>query len=76
MPALPEHLSPEAGTEHVFSSASARHGGVVKRAIRDVERLAGYEYFMSEGERRGFQAVRNGKHFVIFCNQLPIRRVR
>ena len=30
----------------------------------------------AEVERRGFQVVQNNRHFVIFCNSLPIRRVR
>lgn len=51
-------------------------GGVVKRQIRDVERLVGRSAFVNEVNRRGFQAVENGRHFVIFCNNRPIRRVR
>jgi hypothetical protein len=27
-------------------------------------------------ERRGFQAVENHRHFVVFCNRCPLRRVR
>ena len=73
---LPEHLTPEIWVEQVLSSGEARKGGVVKRQIRDVERLGGRDAFLAEVERRGFQAVQNGRHFVIFCNGLPIRRVR
>jgi hypothetical protein len=49
---------------------------VVKRKVRDVERLVGRERFVTELARLGFQAVENGRHFVVFCNTLPIRRVR
>jgi hypothetical protein len=48
---------------------------VVKRQVRDVERLVGRDAFVNELRRRGYQAVENGRHFVIFCNSLPIRRV-
>ena len=76
MPQLPEHLTPEAWLEQVFASREAQGGGVVKRQVRDVERIAGREAFLAEVERRGFQAVQNNRHFVVFCNLLPIRRVR
>ena len=73
---LPEHLTPEIWLEQLLSSGEARKGGVVKRQIRDVERLVGRDAFLAEVERRGFQVVQNNLHFVIFCNLMPIRRVR
>jgi len=76
MSRLPDHLTPERWIAQVFTSTEAMRGGVVKRQIRDVERLAGRQAFLAEVERRGFQAVENGRHFVIFCNALPIRRAR
>ncbi|WP_338273895.1 N-(5'-phosphoribosyl)anthranilate isomerase [Roseicyclus marinus] len=76
MSMLPEHLTPEVWLEQVLSSAEARSGGVVKRQIRDIERLVGRDAFLAEAERRGFQVVQNNRHFVIFCNLMPIRRVR
>ncbi len=76
MAQLPEYLTPERWIAQVFSSGEARKGGIVKRQIRDVERIAGREAFLAEVDRRGFQAVENGRHFVVFCNNAPIRRVR
>ena len=76
MSRLPDHLTPERWITQVFTSTEAMRGGVVKRQIRDVERLTGRQAFLAEVERRGFQAVENGRHFVIFCNALPIRRAR
>lgn len=76
MSRLPDHLTPERWITQVFTSTEAMRGGVVKRQIRDIERLAGRQAFLAEVERRGFQAVENGRHFVIFCNALPIRRAR
>lgn len=76
MAQIPDHLTTEQWLDQVFASGEARKGGVVKRQVRDVEPLAGRETFLREVERRGFQAVQNGRHFVIFCNDLPVRRVR
>jgi len=75
MAALPDYLTPELWLDQIFSSAEARRGGVVKRQVRDVERLAGRDLFLQAVQSRGFQAVENGRHFVVFCNQRPIRRV-
>ena len=76
MPSLPDHLTPEIWLAQVFGSCEARRGGVVKRQVRDVERLVGRAGFLAEAERRGYQVVENGRHFVVFCNGLPIRRLR
>jgi len=73
---IPEYLTPELWLNQVFSSGEAIKGGVVKRQIRDVERLVGRDAFAAELRRRGFQAVENGRHFVIFCNRKPVRLVR
>ena len=73
---LPEHLTPEFWLAQFLGSGEARKGGVVKRQVRDVERLVGRTPFLMEAERRGFQVVENGRHFVVFCNRAPIRRVR
>ena len=76
MTQLPDHLTPEIWLNQMLSSSEAQKGGVVKRQIRDVERLVGYDAFVKAVQARGFQAVRNGRHFVVFCNDEPIRRVR
>lgn len=76
MAELPQYLTPELWLEQIFSSKEAQRGGIVKRQIRDVERLVGRQAFARALERKGFQAVENGRHFVVFCNGAPIRRVR
>ncbi|KPQ20658.1 MAG: hypothetical protein HLUCCA24_01925 [Rhodobacteraceae bacterium HLUCCA24] len=73
---IPEHLTPDRWLAQLFSSGEAARGGVVKRQIADVERIAGRHAFLAEVERRGFQAVENGRHYVVFCNAWPIRRLR
>jgi len=45
MKALPQHLTPDIWLQQVFTSTEARKGGVVKRKIRDVERLVGRRAF-------------------------------
>lgn len=76
MAELPQYLTPELWLDQIFSSKEAQRGGVVKRQVRDVERLVGRQAFARALERKGFQAVENGRHFVAFCNGAPIRRVR
>jgi hypothetical protein len=76
MAALPDYFTADLWLDQVFSSNEARRGGVVKRQIRDVERLVGRAAFAKAVQRKGFQVVENGRHFVIFCNGHPIRRVR
>ncbi len=72
---LPDHLTPEQWLHGVFSAQEVRKGGILKRQIRDIERLCGRDAFLDEARRRGFQVLRNGRHFVVFCNADPIRRV-
>lgn len=76
MTPLPDHLTPEKWLTQMLTSAEAQKGGVVNRQIRDVERLVGYDAFIAAVGVHGFQAVRNGRHYVVFCNDEPIRRVR
>lgn len=59
----------------MFSAKAVGRGGVVHRAIRDVDRYAGRDRLIDEVQRRGFTMVENGTHFVIFCNREPVRLV-
>lgn len=76
MTQLPEHLDPDIWLAQFLRSAEAQRGGVVKRQVKDVERIAGRDRFLLSVEELGFQAVQNGRHFVVFCNSSPIRRVQ
>ncbi len=75
MSALPEFLDPHIWLDHIFSSKSALSGGIVRRRMRDVERIAGRELFRQELRRRGFRAIENNGHFVVFCNRAPLYRL-
>ena len=57
---------------HLFSSKSALDGGVVHRKVRDMERMVGREKFQAEIKRRGFSAVENAGHVIVFCNAEPV----
>lgn len=73
---IPSTIVPELWLRDILESRDARRGGVFKRQVRDVERIVGRDVFLSEIERRGWQALENGRHFIVCCNTEPIRRVR
>ncbi|APE43289.1 N-(5'-phosphoribosyl)anthranilate isomerase [Sulfitobacter alexandrii] len=66
-------LSPEIWLRDVFSAKQVLTGGIIRRKTRDIERYVGREAFESEVRRRGFQAVENAGHIIVFCNQERIR---
>jgi len=69
------YVSPDPWLRQMFATKAAIEGGIVRRKVRDVERLLGRERFEYELRRRGFQAVENAGQFVIFCNTEPVRRI-
>lgn len=72
---LPPHLDSALWLRALFSAKAVGRGGVVHRAVRDVERYAGREAFVAEIRKRGFTLVENGEQFVIFCNRDPVRLI-
>jgi len=65
----------DAWFRHMFASQAARDGGVVRRKVRDMERMVGRDLFYSEINRRGFKAVENAGQVIVFCNAEPLRRL-
>lgn len=59
----------------LFSAKTARQGGIVRRSVRDVERMVWRENFQAELMRRGFHAVENSGQYVIFCINAPVHIV-
>lgn len=57
----------------MFTAKSAREGGIVRRQVRDVERIVGRAAFEREIRRRGYHAVENAGQFIIFCNNETVR---
>lgn len=74
-PAPPHVVTPEAWLHHLFSAQTAIRGGVVRRKVRDVERILGRDAFEAEIRRRGYRAIENAGHFVIFCNREALRLI-
>lgn len=52
----------------MFDAKSASRGGVIRRAVRDVEHEIGREAFVSEVRARGFHLVEIGGQFIVICN--------
>ncbi|PHP28042.1 N-(5'-phosphoribosyl)anthranilate isomerase [Limimaricola cinnabarinus] len=76
MTALPATISPDRWLCQLFASRAAASGGVVRRSLRDVDRIVGRSRFLHEIERRGFRAIENAGQVVIFCNREPLRSLR
>lgn len=70
---LPPAVTPEIWLRQMFTSHAALDGGVIRRKVRDVERIVGRDRFESYLRRRGFRAVENAGQYVVFCNVDPIR---
>ncbi len=51
----------------LFSAKAALSGGVVRRAVRDVEREVGRDAMIAEVTRRGFHLLECADQFVIIC---------
>lgn len=66
---------PEIWIAQVFSAKAVQRGGVVRRKLRDIDRIVGRDRFLWEVRRRGFHALENNGNLVIFCNRAPIRIV-
>ena len=52
----------------VFGAKAATRGGIVRRAVRDVEHEIGREAFLYEVRKRGFHLVECGGQFIVICN--------
>jgi hypothetical protein len=72
---LPAFLTPQLWLRQTFSAKAALDGGVVRRSVRDVERIMGRAAFEAESRRRGFRAVENAGQYVILCNRAPVRLI-
>ncbi|MCV6584642.1 MAG: hypothetical protein OIF47_03835 [Marinibacterium sp.] len=65
-------MTPDAWMRSVFSVQAVNKGGVIRRSLRDIDKMAGRDAFLTEIRRRGFQAMTNAGQMVIFCNQEPV----
>lgn len=61
--------------DRLFASKAVAHGGVIRRAVADVEREVGRAALELEVRRRGFHLIECGGQFIIVCSGGPIRLV-
>ena len=52
----------------IFKALSA-HGGVVRRARRDVDKYGSLELVIEEARKRGFHVVETGGQVVVLCHK-------
>lgn len=53
----------------VFAAKAAQKGGIVRRAVRDVEREVGRHAFIAEVSRRHFHLIECADQFIVICRQ-------
>lgn len=56
---LPATITHDIWLRQLFSAQAARDGGVVRRQVRDVERILGRKAFKRELHRCGHRAIEN-----------------
>ncbi len=52
----------------IFAARTVERGGVVRRAVQDMEREIGRNLLEAEVRRRGFHVVECDGQFIIICN--------
>jgi hypothetical protein len=57
----------------IFSAASVRNGGVVRRSVEDVKKFASPTSLKAEVLARGYHLIRTGDQYVILCHPGDIR---
>ncbi|CAN1519684.1 hypothetical protein MCELHM10_01058 [Paracoccaceae bacterium] len=62
------HTDTHAWLDTVFQAKAAQCGGIVRRAVRDVEREIGRDAFIAAVRRRRFHLVECGGQFIVICN--------
>ncbi|AWB48819.1 N-(5'-phosphoribosyl)anthranilate isomerase [Gemmobacter aquarius] len=62
-------------TEQVFGAKIVAKGGVIRRAIRDVDREIGRMAFELEVRRRGYHLIESDTQYIVICNTGHIRLI-
>ncbi len=68
MQILRPQISNPGWCDAVFTAKAATKGGIVRRAIRDVDREIGREAFVREVRRRGYHLIEVGGQYVVICS--------
>lgn len=61
-------LNAQVWLDDLFSAKAVGKGGIVRRAVRDVDREIGRPAFIAEVRRRGFHLIECGGQFIVICN--------
>ncbi len=61
-------LNAVAWLDELFAAKAVTNGGIVRRAVRDVEREIGRTSLILEVRRRGFHLIECGDQFIVICN--------
>lgn len=64
----PDPVIAQAWLDGIFAAKAVGKGGIVRRAVRDVEREMGRGIFVREVRRRGFHLIECGGQFIVICN--------
>lgn len=55
--------------EQMFRAGQANKGGLVRRAIKDVEKYGGgEEALVAESKARKFHVIKTGKQYLVMCH--------
>lgn len=57
-----------ARVRQIFTAQQAQMGGVVRRSLYDVERLASVEEVVKEARARGYHVIETGDQLVVLCH--------
>ena len=57
-----------AWVRQIFTAQQAQMGGVVRRSLYDVERLASVEEVVKEARARGYHVIETGDQLVVLCH--------
>jgi hypothetical protein len=68
MSRLQTFLPESAWLEEMFAAKAVTRGGIIRRAVRDVEREIGRAALIGYARRRGFHLIECGGQFIVICN--------
>ena len=67
-----QHLRPlianPSWCDTIFNAKAVEKGGIVRRAVRDVDWEIGRDAFVREVRRRGYHLIEVGGQYVMICN--------
>ena len=61
-------LNAQVWLDDLFSAKAVGKGGIIRRAVRDVDREIGRPALFTEVRRRGFHLIECGGQFIVICN--------